>query len=110
MTIDAEVAIRNAAELLKDDFLLLKVDTSGDFVAKEVMYYHSYRKSYLNRAERVQKSVEQDAYNPRNIHEQCFEVVKNDIQKSILDERRPELATSVFERYRQEFLRRKGKK
>ena len=30
MTIDAEVAIRNAAELLKDDSLLLKVDTSGD--------------------------------------------------------------------------------
>ena len=58
----------------------------------------------------MQKSFEQDAYNPRNIHEQCFEVVKNHIQKSLLDERRPELATSVFERYRQEFLRRKGKK
>ena len=45
MTIDAEVAIRNAAELLKDDSLLLKVDTSGDFIAKEVMYHHSCRKS-----------------------------------------------------------------
>eukprot|EP00794_Sanderia_malayensis_P003981 gene3981-4530_t len=45
MTAEAEGAIRNAAELLKDDSLLLRVGTGGDFIAREVVYHHSSRKS-----------------------------------------------------------------
>ena len=55
------------------------------------------------------KSLDEDSYNARNLHEQSFEAIKKHIQSCVLDEKRPELALSVFERYKQEFLKRKGK-
>ena len=52
---NAQERIKHAAQVMKDNALLAKIGDI-DFVAKEVKYHHSCRKSYLNSAQWTQSN------------------------------------------------------
>lgn len=97
MTKEAEDKIREAATLLKDNTVLVKI--SGiDLIAKEVKFHHSCRRKQLAAAARVktseQKKSEQQTTENKPIT-QIFDYVKS----HVILESRPERLKSVFDRY-----------
>ena len=77
-----------------------------DFVAKEVKYHHSCRKTYLNKAERLkQQSVnseekkDSEYHKIRLAHDKAFSDTVEYIQEAVVDNERAELLTSLHERY-----------
>ena len=102
---DAEERIKEAANILEDHEMITKIGDI-DFVAKEVKYHHSCRKTYLNRAERTkQQSVnseekkDSEYHKLRLAHERAFSDIIAYIQDAVVDNERAELLTSLHERY-----------
>ena len=94
-TLEAGKRIQEAAVILQDANILSKV-AGIDLVAKEAKYHHTCKSSYLLAASRMTTS---EIVTPeltksvavRNIHEY--------IENSVLADKRPELSTSIYERY-----------
>lgn len=96
-TKDAENKIREAAKVLGDNTLLVKV--SGiDLIAKEVKFHHSCRSKNLAAAARMKKTGQLSSKSQRTEKQavvQILDYVKNNV---ILDSR-PERLISVYDRY-----------
>ena len=73
------------------------------FVAKEVEYHHSCRKSYINKADRLQNhsTKEPNGYNDtRELQQVAFHNISEYIQEYVIDKAYAEMMISVFSLYK----------
>ena len=75
-------AIRTAAVALEDDSMITKL-AGVDFIAKEVKYHHSCRRTYLRRAERLAEDSKRSETS--KLHEDAYETLKMYITNTLVD-------------------------
>ena len=94
---EAENKIREAAKLLKDTSVLIKV--SGiDMIAKEVKFHHSCRSKALATATRV-KSAGETSIGKKPIERQSAMQILDYVKIHVILGSRPEKLKSIYERY-----------
>ena len=85
--------IYEAAKKLHDSVILSKI--SGiDLIAKEAKYHHSCKSAYLMKASRVQSNA-----NTTSKSSPALENITAYVEQNVLDNKRPELLTSIYSRY-----------
>jgi hypothetical protein len=82
VTIEAQDSILKAAKDCNDRQLLAKVG-GIDFIAKEIKYHNNCRKLYLDAAKR---KCEESVTKPSDFHKKAFSVVKEHVDKVIVEE------------------------
>ena len=103
-TKDAEISIKHAANLLKDHTLLLKI-ADEDFVAKEVCYHHSCRKTYLKSAslrkiENTQEEINETSPKMKQQkHNRAFDKTVNYVTEYIIKPSKAQKLSSVHSRH-----------
>jgi len=89
-TKEAEQTIKAAAVAKQDNALLAKI-SDVDFCCKEVRYHHSCRSAYLLDTPSVSKPTDSTA----------LSCIYGYIEKSVIVDKRPELLTSIYIRYKE---------
>ena len=92
-TTEAAESILNAAMVKNDTKLLIKIH-DVDLIAKECKYHHSCKNKYVKSAQNYGTANEVVAEN-----EQALKKIESYVETNIIDRARPELQTSVFQRY-----------
>ena len=97
---DTEIRIREAANQLNDVALFSKFGEylfgeGPDFVALEVKYHHSCKRTYLNKVRSISTPSK-----GHNIRETAFKSLMKYIQSSVIDNDQPEMVNSLLERYK----------
>ena len=96
-TRDAENNIREAAKLLGDNSVLVKI--SGiDLIEKDVKFHHSCRSKTLAAAARV-KSSGQNINRSQSTEEQAVTEISDYVKSHVILDSRPERLKSVYDRY-----------
>ena len=93
--------IKDAAYTLEDQLFIAKFG-DVDFIAKEVKYHHSCRKTYLNRVDRIHTGTSQEKSEQteaREIHNKTFETLTGYIETFVINERRAEFLKSIHKQY-----------
>ena len=92
-------AIRTAAVALEDDSMITMTTKLADvdFIAKEVKYHHSCRRTYLKRAERLAECFKRSETS--KLHEDAYGTNGKYITSTLVDNKRAELLTSLHARH-----------
>ena len=93
LTKHAKTKIKEAAQILGDEQLVVKF-SDVDFVAKEVRYHHSCRKDFLAATSKAASKSERNERNSMGI-----DTISSYIEQSVIQNKRPELLTSIYARY-----------
>ena len=97
MTTKAGAKIREAASLLDDDRIMACLAGIG-MISKKVMYHHSCRKEYLNKAQTTKQRQANENQGHSNSHVVAFTLLKEHIQPSLVDSEGAEHLTSLHNR------------
>ena len=92
-------ASRTAVVALEDDSMITMTTklADADFLAKEVKYHHSCRRTYLRRAERLAEGSKRSETS--KLHEDAYGTLKMYITSTLVDNEGAELLTSLHARY-----------
>ena len=90
--------IKAAAFTLQDDIMTTKL-VGLDFIAKEVKYHHSCRRSYLRKAERIEEQLFTERSETTIMHEDAFSSLQKYNTTTLIDNDGAELLTSLHSRY-----------
>lgn len=106
---DAEVTVRYAAETLNDESLLLKLGTykfgeGPGFVAKEVRYHQTCKRSYLNKSRNILKSKDKTTSKFKRAKASAFTNILQHIEIDVIDKNIPEFTLSILDRFRDKFI------
>ena len=90
-------AIRTAVVALEDDSMITMTTKLADvdFLAKEVKYHHSCRRTYLRRAERLAEGSKRSETS--KLYEDAYGTLKMYITSTLVDNKRAELLTCIAE-------------
>ena len=107
---DAEVSLRDAAEIMNNEALLklgrYKCGEGQDLVAKETRAHHSRRRDYLRNASRVCKGTQSNEQ--KTLRNQCFDALVSYIRYSVIDMDEPEYASCLLDRLKRLYMERSG--
>ena len=98
MTTKAGAKIREAASLLDDDRIMASL-VGIDMISKKVMYHHSCRKEYLNKAQATKQRQANENQGHSNSYVVAFTLLKEHIQSSLVDSEGAEHLTSLHNQY-----------
>ena len=93
-----EESIRNAAHLLNDNALLVKIEVI-DMRAKKVCYHHSCRKAYLNKAHRDHDVKDSGFPSKVQINQTAFRSLRVHIESILIEDEGAEFLTSLHKGY-----------
>ena len=83
---------------MKDKVVFPKICGGEDLIAKEVRYHHSYKSAYILSAARAAKPA-RATEEATTKDAEAFSQICDYVEQSVIMNKRPELMTSVYERY-----------